>query len=42
MDELVVDDADGFEKILLKCVDGSLHEAVRIPLHNTGAHEVVS
>ncbi len=38
--ERVVDDADGFEKILLRCADGALHEAVRIPLHKPGRFTV--
>lgn len=38
--ERTVDDADGFEKILLKSPDGALHEAVRIPLHKPGRYTV--
>lgn len=38
--ERVVDEADGFEKILLKNTDGTLHEAVRIPLHKPGRYTV--
>lgn len=38
--ERVVDDADGFEKILLKNDDGTVHEAVRIPLHKPGRYTV--
>ena len=38
--ERVVDDVDGFEKILLECDDGAVHEAVRIPLHKPGRYTV--
>ena len=38
--ERVVDEDDGFVKLLLKCPDGSLHEAVRIPLLKPGRFTV--
>lgn len=38
--ERVIDDDDGFEKILLKNTDGTVHEAVRIPLHKPGRYTV--
>lgn len=38
--ERVIDDADGFEKVLLKNDDGTVHEAVRIPLHKPGRFTV--
>ena len=34
------DDADGFEKLLLRAADGALFEAVRIPLHKPGRFSV--
>lgn len=38
--ERVRDDADGFEKLLLRAEDGALFEAVRIPLHKPGRYTV--
>ncbi len=38
--ERVRDEADGFEKLLLRAVDGALFEAVRIPLHKPGRYTV--
>ncbi|MCC7070264.1 MAG: radical SAM protein [Deltaproteobacteria bacterium] len=34
------DEADGFEKLLLRATDGALFEAVRIPLHKPGRYSV--
>jgi 23S rRNA (adenine2503-C2)-methyltransferase len=38
--EVVRDDDDNFVKLLLECDDGSLHEAVRIPLAKAGRYTV--
>ena len=38
--ERVLDPADGFVKYLLRCEDGAVHEAVRIPLHARGRYTV--
>lgn len=38
--ERVRDDADGFEKLLVRAADGALFEAVRIPLHKPGRFSV--
>lgn len=38
--ERVRDEADGFEKLLLACDDGAVHEAVRIPLQKPGRYTV--